>query len=311
MATNEVRPASVDAIKDGMAMFGPHAVALIDFLGQSSELAKWDFVPSTIAETAVWVPAVRNTMGRVLQWRKQFETGFQAYSQSLRKYEEQFSQAESRGQLDRFRQTVIAHQHFSDTLIFYSPLYNEHGYLQTSNVAAELFMCGALLLAALNAKTVFRGAIGIGLLSRFPTGDPYGPALAKVHHLESKVADYPRVIVGPGLLAYLDATIKSSDKTGPAQANQAVAAECYRHIARDTDGCYIVDYLNDTFANTGGNAVDWRKMQADGFAFVQSELARFSSSGDSKLEKRYQRLQAYFVLRGSRAEKASSADGST
>jgi hypothetical protein len=307
--TSENLPAVAKPGDEGMAIFGPHVVALIDFLGQSSELAKWDFVPTTVTETAKWVPAVRDTLSRVLMWREEFEKRFAAYLQSLRQYEEQFAPSEPtelRRCFDEYRQTTIRHQHFSDTLIFYSPLQNEHAYWQVSNVAGMLVTCGALMLAALNMKTVFRGSIEVGMLTRFPPdsagrpADPYGPALAKAHQLESKVADYPRIIIGPGLLSYLDATIKNPDTDAPAQANRAVAADCGRHVTQDTDGCWIVDYLNDTFANTGGNSAGWRQMQADAFVFVQSELARFKYAGDDQLEKRYECLQAYFCSRGSR-----------
>lgn len=305
MTNNEPAP-TVDTATDGVAMFGPHVVTMIDLLGQSAELMKWDFVPNTIAETAKWVPAVRNSVGRVLLWREEFEKRFAAYLQSLRNFEEQFAPKEPtdlRRKFDEFRQTSIRRQHFSDTLIFYSQLQNEHGYWQVSNVAGMSVTCGALMLAALNHKTVFRGAIEVGMLTHFPpdsdrrTGDPYGPALAKVHHLESKVADYPRIVVGPTLLSYLDMTIRNSDTDGPAQANRAVAQQCRQHLAQDADGCWIVDYLNDAFANAGGNPAGWRKLQTDAFAFVESELARFKSAGDNKLEKRYSRLQAYFRAR--------------
>lgn len=309
MTTTNEGPASLtETSSDGTAMFGPHVVALIDFLGQSNELSKWDFVPNTVTETAKWVPAVRNTLGRVLLWREEFEKRFAAYLQLLREFEEQFAPkepAELRRKFDEYRQTSIRRQHFSDTLIFYSQLQNDHGYWQVSNIAGMIVTCGALMLAALNHNTVFRGAIEVGMLTHFPPdpdgrpGDPYGPGLAKAHYLESKVAQYPRIVVGPTLISYLDTTINNPDSDRVAQANRAVALQCRQHLAQDTDGCWIVDYLNDTFANAGGNPAGWRKLQADACAFVGAELARFRSAADAKLTKRYDRLDAYFRSRGS------------
>lgn len=290
------------------ALFGLHVMVLIDFLGQANELAKWDSVPQYFPPPTDWLDAVRNTHGRVLMWREEFEKRFAAYLQSLRQYEERFAPKEPsdlRRKFDEYRQTSIRRQHFSDTLIFYSRLQNEHGYWQVSNVAGMIVTGGALMLAALNHKTVFRGAIDVGMLTHFPTdpdgrpGDPYGPALAKAHYLESKVADYPRIVVGPTLISYLDATINVPDRDRVAQANRSVAVDCRRHLTQDTDGCCIVDYLNDTFANTGRDPAGWRKMQADGFAFVQSELTRFRAAKSEKLTKRYERLAAYFGSRGS------------
>ena len=305
MATPNKRAPSAHESGGEMAMFGPHIVALIDFLGQSSELAKWDFIPNTVTETAVWVPAVRSTIGRVLMWREEFERRFTEYQKSLDAYEQSFSTAalpEKLKQFNEFRQTTLHHQHFSDTLIFYSPLQNEHGYWQISNVVGFLVVCGTLFLGSLTTSTPLRGAIEVGMLSRFPTGDPYGPGLAKAHYLESKVADYPRIVVGPTLLSYLDWLQNHSDRDAPAQANRVVAAQCRDHITKDADGQWIVDYLSDTFANAGGNPTGWHQMQREAFAFVTAEQARFAAgtdTGSQKLARRYTRMVDYFRSRGS------------
>lgn len=302
MATTSEEPSWEQAGTSEMAMFGPHVVALIDFLGQSGQLAKWDFVPSNVGEVGEWVKAVRESMGRVLTWREEFDKRFGQYQKLLDTYEQDFSAPappEKLKQFHEFRQTTLHHQHFSDTLIFYSPLQNEHGYWQVSNVVGFLVVCGTLFLGSLTTRTPLRGAIEVGMLSRFPTGDPYGPGLAKAHHLESKVADYPRIVVGPTLLSYLNAIERDPDQDPPARANRAVAMQCRQHLAQDTDGCWIVDYLNDTFATAGGNPTGWRKLQADAFAFVQAELARFKNERNDKLGQRYGRLLAYFRAHGS------------
>jgi hypothetical protein len=292
----------------GMAMFGLHVVALIDLLGQPAQLAKWDSVPQRATETSAWESAVRNTVGRMLMWRDEFNKRFEGYLQTLRNGQEQFALSrppEVLQQFDEYRQTTIQHQHFSDSLIFYSPLVNEHGYLQVSNVIAMLCTCGALMLEALRRQSVFRGAIEVGVLTRFPAetegcpGDPYGPALAKAHCLESMAAEYPRIVVGPGVLSYLEALRKDAADDSPARANRVVADLCCHHIAKDSDGRWIVDYLNDTFARAGGKPAGWRQTQADAFTFVQAELARFRNEGNEKLLKRYERLAAYFVAHGS------------
>jgi len=284
-----------------MTEFGPHVVALIDFLGHAGELAKWDFVPGTVTEMAEWVPAVRNSMGRVLRWREEFEGVFYRNKAESDRYMEQASvgqPAERRRQFDEYRKTSLLAAHFSDTLIFYSPLQNEHGYWQTSNIAKMIGTCGVLMLVALATKTVFRGAIEVGMLCRFPTGDPYGPALAKAHHLEAKVADYPRIIVGPGLLSYLDTTLKNTDMGWPAKANRAVATACQRLITQDTDGCWIVDYLSDQFVFDAAIREASQQVRSKAYAFIQAELERFKKEGNDKLVKRYERLLAYFRSRG-------------
>jgi hypothetical protein len=300
-ATSDDGPTTAPTNRDDTVVFGPHAVVLIDFLGQASELAKWDFAPGTAGRRAEWLSAVQNSMGRVLAWRTEFEERFRQGQVERDRFAEQFSAgrpAELRRQLDKYRQTSLHAAHFSDTLIFCSPLQNEHGYWQVANMVRMVATCGILMLAALYAKAAFRGAIEVGMLSRFPTGDPYGPALSKAHRLEAKVADYPRIIVGPDLSAYLDAMLRNPGTDAPAEANRNVAAICREYIAQDTDGCWIVDYLNESFADLAAGSPLRHQVQAQACAFVQVELDRFTKAGDDKLAKRYERLLAYFRSRG-------------
>jgi len=283
-------------------MFGPHVVALIDFLGQASALARWDFVPSGAAEVSQWSLAVRQSMGRVALWRDEFRQQFEQYHSTKRDHENLFISrvpAETGDRFNDFRQTALHHQYFSDTIIFYSPLQNEHGYWKVSNVAAFFVVCSLRFLTSLTEHTPLRGSIEVGMLSQFETGDPYGPGLAKAHQLESEVADYPRIVVGPTLLSYLDWLENNSGDDGATKANRIISSKCRDLITQDSDGRWILDYLNDTFANACDKAAEWRKTQAKAFAFVQAELDSFRDKGDKKLTERYERLAAYFVSRGS------------
>ncbi len=292
--TNDDQPVSVD---NDIVMLGLHVVALIDLLGQSHLLEKWNYMPTDLTPSHPWAQAVRETLGVVELWRDEFQNGYDQFQKHFDTLADQASVGkpeDQRRQHEQYRTSSLSSAHFSDTIIFYSPLQNEHGYWQAKNICQMLVASGALLLEALNEKTVFRGAIEVGMLTHFQTGDPYGPALARAHHLESKVADYPRIVVGPGVLSYLDAVERTPGTDAPTRAIQALAAQCRTYITQDSGGCWIVDYLNVAFENAGGDPVSWRKLQGDAFKFVQAEHARFQSKGDSKLAERYKRLEAYF-----------------
>lgn len=153
--------------------------------------------------------------------------------------------------------------------------------------------CGVLLLAGLNSKRVFRGAVEVGMLTCLESGDPYGPALARAHHLENKAADYPRIVVGPGVLSYLDAVERSEGEDPSIRAIRALARTCRTFLAQDSNGCWYVDYLADAFANAGGDPASCRKLQTDALVFVRSELARFRATQNKILVERYERLAAY------------------
>ena len=208
--------------------------------------------------------------------------------------------AELREQFGEFRESVLHAAHFSDTLIFCSPLANEHGYLQVATISTMIATCGILMVEALARKTVFRGAIEVGMLSRLPTGNPYGPALAKAHCLEAKIADYPRIVVGPGVLSYLNATLENPKTDRAAMASRRVAAICRKFITQDTDGCWIVDYLGEELNGPTAHPALRKEVLGAVHAFVQAEHGRFVKAKDEKLVKRYERLMAYFRSRRNR-----------
>lgn len=94
----------------GQIMVGLHVIALIDLLGQSSELAKWDSVPQSFPPPPEWLQAARNSWGRVLLWREEFEKRFAEFLNSLRKYAEQLAPqhpTEVRRLFDEYRETRI------------------------------------------------------------------------------------------------------------------------------------------------------------------------------------------------------------
>lgn len=285
-----------------MLMFGPHAVAMIDFLGQTQQLARWDFIPNTPGQVAEWVQGARATIGRIMTWReyvKEYFTKFTSF-EIPQSWLHGLS-ADQRAELAKMRETAIEFAHFSDSIIVYSPLQNQYDDWQVGNLYAMIVTCGTLLAAALTAGVPLRGAIEIGMLARFPSGDPYGPGLAKAYDLESKVAQYPRIVVGPGVFAYLDANEREPGDTPQIRANRDHAADCRRCLTQDADGQWIVDYLNDHFANLGGDPAAFRHLRDQAFAFVQAERGRFRQEGNSKLGDRYDRLVSYFKAHGAGA----------
>ncbi len=293
------------AAKNAKIMLGPYVLALIDLLGQSSELAKWNqLLPQEPDRDDPRLQAVRNTYGRVLKWRERFEevfTEWENHHESLAHEHSIGKPADQRRMYDEYRENTLHHAHFSDSLIFYSQLQNKHEHWQVRNVTQMVVTSGLLMLAAMcDDKSVLRGAIEVGMLTRFPTGDPYGPALAEAHRLESKFAEYPRILVGPSLLSYLTQIEGNPAGDSVSRVNKGYATECRKYLAQDADGHCIVDYLGDAFANTAGNPGPWRQLQSDAYRFVQHELVRFNKEGNEKLIKRYERLQAYFGSRGSK-----------
>ncbi|MGB2985147.1 MAG: hypothetical protein WBE26_04635 [Phycisphaerae bacterium] len=227
-----------------------YVVTLIDFLGQKAELTKWDSLPITDSEERKFDDAIQKSFGKVLNWREEFEKNynlwFKAKEPKLRL--EDLSPDDARMYRES-SDTSLDFMHFSDTIIVYSLVSNRYGYPDVGAVLGHLYACGILMLSALNRETVFRGAIEIGMGAQFKEADIYGPVLADAHRLESKQAEYPRILVGPRLLGYLDGLASSTEETPSAHINRGAANWCMKLLGADTDGKCIVDYLNDGFSN--------------------------------------------------------------
>lgn len=155
MALQNEGPNAGQPDEAGTSIFGPYVVLLVDFLGQSNDLAKWNFLPSTVREAADWTIAVRNSVGRVLTWRERFVHEIREFSILLRKSQARFTPrlpTAIRGEFEAYRQSEVLHQHFSDTVVFYSRLQNNKGYWQVSSIGGMLATCGTLMLSALAVR---------------------------------------------------------------------------------------------------------------------------------------------------------------
>lgn len=76
MTASERHPHSPNTDACDGVKFSHHIVAVIDFLGQAAELAKWDALPNTPREVASFQTAVQRSFGRIMLWRGQFEKNF-------------------------------------------------------------------------------------------------------------------------------------------------------------------------------------------------------------------------------------------
>lgn len=288
---------STNTLEDGIN-FRHHVVAVIDFLGQSSELAKLDFLPQSPEQMEPFVEAARRTFGRVMTWRNRFEKWLRIWNDSRDLTPEFAAQLPDGGKTFReFARTDVAFAHFSDSLIAYSPLENTNGVHNMGCVGGFLHTAGMMMLTALAEKTVLRGGIDIGVAGNFPQAELYGPALAKAHHLESKVAKYPRLIVGQSLVDYLQAHSGNLEDTPQSRANRSVAAWARSLLSTDNDEHIIVDYLGSGFTEIGPNPQDLTELRRRAFAFATAEFKRFQCEGDEKLTERYERLVSYFDSR--------------
>ena len=115
---------------------------------------------------------------------------------------------------------------FSDNLVMAMPL---DGGLEPGHVVDYLAMYAAFHQLVLGQEEMFaRGAITFGLFYADPEF-VHGPALNEAHALESRAANYPRVILSPRAMSALDETRDRSNLDS--------------QLCAGDDGIAFVDYL--------------------------------------------------------------------
>lgn len=279
--------------------FRKYIVAVVDFLGQSNALLKWDFLPNSSTETETFIKAARDTYGQILTWRKSFERHFADLLSSYQLSDEDAKKTPDGGKaLREFQSTSINFSHFSDTIVIYSPLENEYGHLSLCGTFSFLFTSGLLLLSALNQGTVFRGGVEIGMAALFPDADLYGPSLAKAHQLESKVAQYPRIVVGSDLVGYMKSHTKSIENTPYARTNRAIAERCLGILDSDGKGDYFVDYVGQNFRQLSPVSNKLDMLYVGALKFIENQIKVFEQNRKSKLLERYKIMREYFTSNG-------------
>jgi hypothetical protein len=194
----------------------------------------------------------------------------------------------------------------SDFVVIAVPLSDKDEHCKDINGVLDMILSiNQSAVWALAEGIVFRGGLDVGVAVPIGAADEvYGPALVSAYQLESEVADYPRVVVGDGLLAYLEAVTNQDPRTKHGEIAKQVAALCRSMIALDTDDRQMLDFLGSG-AWTAMGVPFPREFVTTGHGFVEREYKRFQGAGDEKLACRYLRLLQYYE-RGSLDPPASA-----
>ncbi|MBC7819505.1 MAG: hypothetical protein IAG10_21695 [Planctomycetaceae bacterium] len=139
-----------------------------------------------------------------------------------------------------------------------------------------------------------RGAIDFGFGVENYEDEIYGPVLASCHHLESKVADWPRVVVGEGLYRELQNGADTVPQDPAASLNVAFAKEALHWVAKDAHDIYFVDYLGTYGREHLSEILDTDAQQSLDLAHVKVEELLEKYQADAKIRAKYEALLKYF-----------------
>ncbi|MCR4317544.1 MAG: hypothetical protein NUW37_14485, partial [Planctomycetes bacterium] len=223
---------------------GYYVVSFMDVLGQHDKLKGWTHLPTDDEERSKFISALKKTIGTVIQYREMFEDVYNSYeSETLS--EEQLSQL-SESQREKYYRALeapIGFQQFGDTFIHYAPLRNSHGDVTVVPLLKMLMAASALMLTSLAGKAPLRGAIVVGLGMEIEPGKFYGPALAEAHHIESKISEYPRVVLSDEAVNFVKCSGGYSSDTDIERIYSGTSEMCKGLLCEDSDDRVIVDFL--------------------------------------------------------------------
>ena len=195
---------------------------------------------------------------------------------------------------DNLNKTQMKHQRWSDGLVFFSSLGDPNIKCLMNGVYYIFSFTGSMCFLGLAKQRPIRGAIDIAWGIELHDSELYGAAVAKAYELESKVAQYPRIVVSERTVHYLEINSQIEGNAPYSQITRKLAQMCLNMLAQDVDGYAIINYLGDPFKEyVSQNQHNYLFEKA--FEFVQSQCITYQSAKDSKLAFRYSLLLDYFM----------------
>lgn len=277
---------------------GYYVVAFIDLLGQQEFLRNLTSLPGskTPQEIEIIKKDLKNTYGAVKGMRKFFSDSFESFSRRPTKDLSEFT-VQQRKEYNSLNNNPIKIQNFSDSVVIYMPLITTdtaklpiRGIWGIFGAAATTFMC------CLAAGHPIRGAIDVGIGMDITKNEIYGPALSRAYTLESRIAKYPRIIIGNELINYLKQLNNQTQPDLTSRTSKQMAGYCLDCLAEDDDGYPILDYLGENYRQCFGDVIDANVIDK-AYNQILNFCAKFQSTNNTKLAFRYTLLRNYFENR--------------
>jgi hypothetical protein len=282
-------------------------VAFVDLLGQREELAKLAALPHTAESRPAVEQGLRRTAARVVRTRKAFGDYFRVAAtnrQSLRGLTP--SQVT---EYNRMRSLTFHQIGFSDSFAISVPLREtpEFGAATAAvGVWAALYGLTGMSLASLAEGVPLRAGIDVERGIDIFENEVYGPALVNAYQLESRAAQYPRSVVGDGLLRYLDYLEGQPQTNKWSGIPKTLAPRCRRLICQaPDDGRHMLHMLSDDILTLGQKFTEPASIANK---WAREERDRFDQEGNDKLAGYYARLVKYFEASGFGPEGPLEAD---
>lgn len=273
-----------------------YCIAFLDILGQKDDILSLRDIPLTQEDKDKAIRILRSTVGTVINLRKAFHNFSEERNRDRGRFD--YLPPEQQAEVQKIRQNKAEIRGVSDSTIITIPLSSDGEFAASIlSIYSSLWsICAMFVLSLLTGKP-FRGGVDIGWGLRLPDApeEVYGSALVKAHNLESRCAEYPRVLVGDALLEYINDIEAISPDNINRQFAKMYAAKCKAIITVDYDALNILDVIGEEAKSITGGMTS--EMVQKGYKYVVATHKRLTIAGDTKLGPRYGRLRNYLESR--------------
>ncbi len=282
--------------------FGYWFVAFFDLLGIRGSYLETDNFPTNDEEMKALLKKLKNSVGVVQGLRghlDRFEAGMNDPSHDVRI---DGLPPGTRALVKELRQTRVIRVNFSDAIMLQCPLASDSGNFPLRGIYDALQKCASMMMISLAAGHPIRGGldVGTGILDG---GELFGAAPVKAYLLESKCAQYPRLVVGDTLIRRLVHAQQSDTGGVRGQVERQIAERLLSFLKRDDyDQRWIVDYAGPAFRNAMENVPGLSGLLSSALAFAVKSRDQFEQRREgeeqAKLLPRYQALVSYLQRSG-------------
>lgn len=273
-----------------------YCVALLDILNQRQALSRWQDLPSDGTLNEEFKSLMVLSLSQVWAVRKHARGLIDTFTKAAISEKDLADVPDkTRTLLREWTKSELEVQSFSDTTVWFAPMKKVAGEFATKDIYGMLAGIAGVYLWSLANGIALRGAIEVGAGVDLFKGEIYGPCLSVVHHLESQEAGCPRVLIGPGLLRFLDQIVSNGPDKSPLSYEQATKIREQLIAIDEVDGRPVLDYLGKFTHDMIGR--DHAQLADKACKFVLGEASRFREKGDTKLAPRYHQVLTYFKSR--------------
>lgn len=278
---------------DKNQFLGWYLVAFVDILGQERLLQQMRGLPETTDEKQLleFKALHKNTFRTIIEFRDHFIRFFDGLNKPHIDLGE-FTQ-EQRKIFDQAKSNPLKSHMFSDFVVLFLSLRDDYNKVPMKGVSAVLGSIASTFLIMLAKGHTIRGGVDIGIGIELSDNDIYGSALSRAYKIESKIAKYPRIVIGDELKNYIQWQKNKSDDDIFAIINKRMAELTESLTDIDNDGFPFLHYLGEGFKQYIAKNNSYIAVER-AYDFVVKESSKYQDLNDSKLASRYELLRNYF-----------------